>query len=270
MRTTWTLALLVACEISGKPDDTSIDDTDDTDTTDTDTIPIDTDDGVDRSAALSGILRDSAGTALEEMDIRFCRGSACRTANTDATGTFTFDDVEVDWHSFEAVPPEGSGLATVFFPLGFATDQARDLDVTIPTLDPQIELPATAAEFTLGEGLMLTVGTDDIQEPDFVDPATHAAGVRVDGANWPPVDREGSVVAMWYLVPFDHHATNDGLPIRFDNGPLGLTEGATYQLWVGSYSDATWVDAGQVTESGGLLEGDAKLPMISTVALVEL
>src|SRR5690606_20930327 len=146
----------------------------------------------------------------------------------------------------------------------------RVIDVTIPALDAAHELPATAAELELGQGLFVTVGKDDLEPPLFVDPATHAAGVRVEQATWPPLDEIDSekVVAVWYTVPFDHHAKSDaGLPLRVQD-QWSLDEGAELSVWVGSYGESAWLPAGSLTVGAdGWLTGEAALPHLSTVVL---
>lgn len=258
----WSILLvsgLVACT-SGTPGDTSEPD-------DTGENP-DTGEEGDLSARLEGTVRGPDGNLLPGADIRFCRGLECRYGTTDAQGAFAFDKALVAWHSLEIVPPADSGLATWFAPIELKTDQHRDLDLTIPALDAAHALSASPTELELGSGLLVTVGESDLEPPLFVPRATHAAGVQVDPAHWPPVDREASeIVAVWFTVPFDHQAAS-GLPVRIEN-QWELEEGTSLEVWVGSYGESVWLDAGTLqVGDDGYLTGEAALPLLSTVVLV--
>ena len=232
------------------------------------TDPVDTGQ-FDRSASLSGTVTDGQGDPVHGAVIRFCRGPACRNNDSDAAGAYTFDEVHVDWHSLEVKPPLGvEGVATAFAPVQFATDEVRIIDLVTPDLDPATPLPATdPMEIEAGAGLFVTVAADQLEAPLFVDDATEIAGVRLQPDQYPPVDLPGVVIAAWYLDPFDHAAA-DGLPVRFTHDG-SLPDGATYRVMVGSYEDQRWLDAGTVTVSGPDLTGDARLPLTSTVVLLE-
>lgn len=273
------LALMVACD--GSTDTDATDATDATDTTDTGdyTVPTDdpTTDGVDRSAALGGRIVDADGNPIEGVRIRFCLSTVCRNGSSNAAGEILdsldnvgFDDVEVDQHAFEVRPPledEGT-IAVGYVPLVFETDQTRDVTITLPTLDPATPIPGASTQVEIGSGLFVTLGPSDLTPPLFEDEATQVAGVQVGADDFPPVDFDGgTVIAMWYLDPFDHVA-EAGLPVSFTNS-WGLAEGATYEVWQGSYKEQAWLERGTVTVNGGTLSGDATLGLLSTTVLVE-
>lgn len=260
----WICLVLAGCGSGSGSKDTA----DQTETPGTNDSATTEDPDADLSAQLQGLVTGPSGP-LANANIRFCRGAECRYFTTEADGTYAFSDVLVAWHSLEIVPPPGSGLATAFAALEFQTDQSRTVDISIPALDSPQALGARK-ELELGSGLLVTVGADDLEPPLFVDPATEAAGVQVPEAQWPPIDRPGEVLALWYTVPFDHTAVPaEGLPVRIEN-QWDLPKGQTYQIWVASYRDSAWLDAGTLTVGAdGYLTGDAALPLLSTVALVE-
>ncbi len=221
----------------------------------------------DRSARLEGVVLDGAGTPLSGSELRLCRGPACRNGETDEAGSFLFEEVHVDWHAFEIKPPTGMDqLATAFAPLVFATDEIRTLAVVLPTLDAASPLPASPTELEVGAGLFLTLDETTLEPPLFVEAATEVSGIQVEGADQLPVDLEGTVLGMWYLEPFDHEAP-DGVPVRVAN-QWDLAEGVSAQVWVGSYGTSVWLEAGSLEVSGASLEGDAFLPLCSTVVLL--
>ena len=132
--------------------------------------------------------------ALADVDIRFCRGTECRYFTTGSDGSYAFENVPAGWNSFELVPPEGSGLATAFAPVKLASASTRTIDLTIPALEGQTPISqASPTEIALGSGLLVTMAADDIAPPMFVDPATHAGGVLVPSALWPPIGPRSGV-----------------------------------------------------------------------------
>ena len=225
---------------------------------------------IDRSADVSGVITDETGSPLEGVSIRFCDLQTCQFSNTDASGAFALTGCYAGWNSYEAVSPMGSGLATTFAPILLATDQSRDLSLTMPTLEAAPALGPTT-EIEVATGLAVTVGTGDLTPPLLVDEATEVAGVLLDPAHWVPADEiAGTTVAQWYLWPFDHHAESGGLPIRVHGAALGLS-GASYTMYVGSYGDFAWNEVGTFEDgdADGWYESTGTLPLMSTVLLVE-
>jgi len=251
---------------SGDPD------TDNTDTSDTDAVGDDDDDDddtttIETTAHLSGVITDEAGSPVDGANIRFCRGAQCRYFTTESDGVYFFADTAVAPQSFEVVPPPTSGLTTAFAPLNFASNEQRVVDVSVPAEGTSVTLPAAMTELDFGD-LHITMGADDLEAPLFVDEATEASVTRVPMEDWLPVDDlTGTVVAMWYLMPFDHHS-NAGMDLRMDLGSLGLS-GDTYRVYLGSYEESAWKDLGTVTDGGGGLYEGVSLPLISTVIVVE-
>jgi len=229
----------------------------------TPTIPEDT------SASLAARVVDAGGTPIEAAQVRFCRGPTCRFADSDADGRFMFDEVVVDWHSLEVIPPAGNDtLATVLVPLVFQTDEDREVDLVMVPLDPASALTATTATHEVGEGLEIALELDDLEPPTFAEDATEVAGVRLTEKQWVPVDeQQGTVFAQWLLEPFDYKAKVD-IPMTF-TGDFGRKDGASVKVLVGDYTSSQWLDAGTLVSKGGELSGEAKLPVVSTVVLVE-
>jgi hypothetical protein len=261
---------LAGCTSTTTGDDDAPEDTDtDTPGSDTSTVDTDTEETGGLPQALTATLESDVGAPLPGWSIKFCNLVGCRVTNSDAYGAFSYDNVTLDPHSLEPVPPEGSGYATMNLPLTFEADEVKDLALTAVKLQDTTLIPAVAAEIELGTDLFVTIGAGDLDPPDAFHPAASTAGgVRVPEAAWPPIDDvTGTVLAVWHTHPFDYHA-EAGLPVRIA-GDLGLTEGATVHLLVGSYSDFAWVDAGTLTVTGGELTGTARLPLLSTILAVQ-
>ncbi|MEZ4235226.1 MAG: hypothetical protein R3F59_03490 [Myxococcota bacterium] len=262
-----TLAAIACTGDGGDPKDTGVDtQTSDSGTSDTDT-PITDEPTECASDFTTHVAQDGAPVASTEL--RLCRGLLCRNGATDAQGDAVFENVPPEWHSYEVVAPEASGRATALVPLLFDCATDRQVDVPVLDLDAPSPLAAAPAEHPTGDGLYVTVGLDQLEPPTFFDPAESVAGVRVPEALWFPFDGvTGTVLAVWYLAPFDYHAIpTEGLPVRIVD-QWGLTDGDELELYVGSYEDSAWVSAGTVTASGGDLTGGA-LPLLSTLLLVQ-
>ncbi|MEN0068272.1 MAG: carboxypeptidase-like regulatory domain-containing protein [Myxococcota bacterium] len=224
----------------------------------------------DLSASLEVSVVDANGAAVSGADVRFCRGPECRFATADDNGEFGFTKVAVDWHSLEVIAPVGdtSRLATAFAPVIFETETIREVDFVMPSLDAAVTLPGTAAPLAVGTGLTIELAAGDLKPPTFVPDAKEVAGVRLTEDQWVPVDgEEGTVVAQWFLDPFDHHALVD-IPMTFAND-YGLKDGSTLSVIVGDYITSTWLDAGTLTVEKGELVGTVNLPVTSTVVLLD-
>lgn len=242
--------------------------------TDTDVIVVtdtDTDTGEDRSATLNGTVTDPSGAPLDGVQLRLCRNIVeCINNNTDASGTYSYPDVAVDWHSFEVLPPASRpDLSTAFAPVQLATQETRTLDVKLLAPTHEVTLSTTAAEHEVAAGLHLTVATTDLEPPLFAPDPDEIHGLFVRAADRVPMDEGFAVHAMWYLEPFNYKASG-GLPVRIVEDPSWGLTGTDYRVRVGSYDDSAWIDAGTLTLAGGQLTGTAALPLIGPVILTDL
>jgi hypothetical protein len=267
MRYFWLITFLVGCASGDKVLDTSQRGDTATETSDTDpgTSVTETE---DNSANLSGTITDASGGPVVDAQLRLCipKGS-CRFADTDANGSYAFENVLVTTYAFEVVAGD-SNRVTAFVPLTLASDSMRTVDLKVPDLESKHTLTASATEYEVASGLFITAATGDLTPPLMADPAEWMGGARVPEADWPPTDGiDGTVVAMWYLNQFDYHAEN-GLPYRIVDD-LGLADGATHRLYVGSYEEGAWLDLGETTVSGGEITGPMGISLLSTFILVD-
>ncbi len=240
-------------------------------TTDTDTTATESDtnppSAPDCTGNVSGFARDAESAPAEGVDLRFCRGSACRTATTLADGAYEFANVCVGAYSLEFTAEKDSGLATLIIPLDIADGEVLTVDGFQLPLDPATTL-GSATEIEVVDGLHITVGTGDLEPPDALSvAATDIAGVAIPTELLPPVQGATTVVAGWNLHPFDYEAPA-GLPVRVDN-LWSLPEGGAYELWVADYTLSVWTVAGTFTVDEGSLVGIVSLPMLSTMVLVQ-
>lgn len=269
MRWGWTWVLAACGEPDG--DTTDVTGTDTPTVTDTsETTTTDTDDAPGCAGQLSGRSLDAAGAPYAAIDLRFCRpvseGGACRYATSDDGGNYAFQSVCAGRYALEFPAPEGSGHATMVYPVTFEDGEVMVADGYVVPLDPATAL-GSPQSLELGAGLHVSVGIDSLTPPLFHDDATEAAGVALAPGTFPIVEGATTVAAAWNTSPFDYAAVAP-LATTVDN-LWDLPEGSTWKVWVASYGDGLWLEAGTVTVTGSALVGTVELPLLSTVALVQ-
>jgi len=266
------VTLIAGC--SGEPHDTSkpsgSDDTSTTPTVDSGSSETgDTDTQTEPSGGVfHGTLTDPSGVPVQGATLRFCRGTLCRTGTTDGSGGFEFGSVPAEWHSFDALAPEDLGkMATLFVPLLFGESEDREVDLTLLPYDDESPLDKGKHERAAGTGLYITASTGDLTPPLLLPDATEIAGVRIPEELWVPTDGiEGTVLAQWFVDPFDYTATTP-LPVRIDD-EWSLADGTELEVYVGNYEQSAWLDAGTATAYAGSITG-AALSNLATVLLVQ-
>jgi len=155
----------------------------------------------------------------------------------------------------------------LFIPLPLASEEVKSLDVTMLELGDEKTLPGTAHEVEIVPGFFVDIGSDIIELP-FGSNAETVSGVYVPEEHRPPVDLEGTVIGMWYLEPYDAEA-EEGLAVRIQD-QWSSVQGANYEVKVASYAHFSWLDAGSLAlGEDGFFTGDAKLPVVSTVVLLD-
>jgi len=187
---------------------------------------------------------------------------ACSDGGTD-TGSET-DTSESD----TGMTPDNYNLVA-FTPVLAPDTGERVVNIQLAEAMDRVELPDTATELAIGDGLHLTVAAGDLEPPPFIDPATEIVAKDVTDIAM-PVELQGTVKAMWYLDPFDFHASSD-LAIRVDDNFGEPASGKRFELWVASYEEYWWLPLGEVTKDSddmwALSTGG--LGLISTVILLE-
>ena len=269
MQKWWLVLFLVGCPTDDSTPVEADADTDaDTDAdADADTdADSDTDPG--EFTNVSGVVTDGSGAPLADAQIRFCRLELCLNGNTDSAGSFSFDNVQAFPHSFEVIGPAGAGLATGFTVVTLEADTPKNLDMALLPLGAASPLGGSPTWHEIGDGLQVELATGDLITPPFLPDATEVAGVRVPSTAYPTIDGLENVIALWYVSPFDYEGPAAGIPATIDND-FGLPEGGTYEVYVGDYATSSWLPAGTVTNTGGVLSG-ASLPLMSAVALTEV
>lgn len=258
--------MLIAC--SGG--DTSIDSNDtaetgDTEETDTDDTG-DTGTAVPLTGAMSGTVVGPDGQPLFEAAVNICR-VVCFRVLTDANGGYSYSELEAWTASFYVIPDASSGLATAMAPLSWADGENKVLDIQMLERGPSQPIPAVATELELADGLWVTLGMDTLV-PAFGYDLVDTSAVRVAEADRLPIELDDEVLDVWYVHPWESEA-EAGAALRVAN-TYGLAPGESVRAWVASLpTEYSWLDAGTLTVSGDgtMLEGEAALPVLTTLVL---
>jgi hypothetical protein len=264
---------VVVLGCKGQPADSN--DTDgggdaDTDTDSDSDTDADTDADTDNfgTADLSGVVTDIDGDPVQGVRVNVCR-LLCQTAMTDAAGAYTLTGLTATQSSFYAIPPTSrTDLLSQMTVLTLVDQEVRTEDIVMlhPT---DANLPAHAAEIEPSPGLYLTIGEDNVTPAQFTELGTKVIAAAVDADHRMPIELEGNVVAVYYVNPFE--ATSEaGVPVRFDNA-WGGSGAATYDVYAaGDPLEYSWLHAGTVSiQEDGSVSGDAMLPILTTIVVVE-
>ena len=250
--------------------------TDDSGTTDdtgsTFTCPFEsTDPGTGSGDTLTGTITDASGTALANAEIGLCK-SICRSLCTDDNGQFSYGAIPADTYSFHVAPPhDAEGLVEVTWPITFdGSGASLTEDVTLIERGTAVALPSTAAELELATGLFVTLAQGDLTIL-FEDDPTEASAVEVTSdIEFPLPSDTGSLVAAWYLHPYEADA-EDGAPLRIEDR-WSYAEGDQVHVWGSSYDDFAWLDLGTFTRTNGSFVADSaagELTVFATLVVME-
>ncbi len=274
MRRFWTMALLItACTGTTPPDDKSSD-TDDTDVTTDSAVNdpcADLPEPPDGTAMISGKVVDAQGAAVgrQEISVRACRGDVCISAQKqDCEGNYGIYNLDAGVWSFELVPKvDDPYYATVLSAFPTDSSSARAIDVTVPVFTNVQTLTETAAEYEVAPGLFLTVASTDLKKPSPLDPdPTDLAGVDATDILPPTEGIEGTIVASWYLDPFDYESETP-LPIRLTN-TWGYADGEA-ELWIVRYTVGVEKVGDLIDDGNGALTVSEGLDILTTLMVVE-
>jgi hypothetical protein len=274
LRSALLLALLTACS---KGDDTSGDtDTDlgvDSEPGDT-AAPLDTDCSDDVPAdgaglAITAVDADGNVLGADRIQLRYCRGDKCTNEQCAQDDAHRIGGLDAGVGSLELFPkPTGDApLATAFAPFTVTDGEVSTLTVTVPRTGTPVDLPATRGPIEVADGLYLTLEQGDLEGATPLDPApTAVSGVDATDVALPIEGLQGTVLAVWYLDPFDAEVA-DGSDVTVsvdDRWSLGSGNG---ELYVGDYYTSSWVKVGDLVTDGDKLSASG-LPRISTLVVI--
>jgi len=189
-------------------------------------------------------------------------GCSSTPAPKSETGETT--DTAVGNTTTEPVVRGGDAIAFVPYTMG---EGEVTLDHTVNSLGDGVMLPDPRAEVEVAPNLFVSVGMGELEPPLFTDEADWIGGVAAADASRLPIELNGTVLDVWYMGPFDHHA-DPGLGVRVVNTYGDLTD-RTLELWVGDYEASTWLNAGPMIEGKDSLTLDGSVSIVSTMVLID-
>jgi hypothetical protein len=163
-------------------------------------------------------------------------------------------------------PVQRGGDAIAFVPYTLAEGE-QTLDHTVISMGDGVMLPDARAELEIAPNLFVSVGLGELEPPLFTDESDWIGGVAAVDASRLPIELNGSVLDVWYMGPFDHHA-DPGLGVRVVNTYGDLTD-RTLELWVGDYESSSWLLAGTMSEGKEGLTLDGSVSVVSTMVLLD-
>ncbi len=232
-----TLILALACGDKPDPaDDSTPTGTDDSeapiDDTAPETNPCEPKDIAVGETGLYGTVTSSDdGSPVACMRAQFCH-SACAVGQNNGDGQYSIGTNEDGMGALEFFPLSDDYADYYVTAIPYITDAGGDygIDVQLQKGSGWQDMPATATQVEMGDGLSLTIGQDVVELPFGTD-ADALGAVSMPQAAWPPLmglDHGGTVVAIYQLSPFDAHSA-EGLDFWISGSPIEETK--TYSVY---------------------------------------
>jgi len=216
-----------------------------------------------------GNVYDGDGAPVAGVRVSWCDHWECLALPSGADGSVTIDSAGAGTHSFDAVPAGLDGYSTTLTILSIEPGETLTVDFHLPDLTPAQAVPATPTELELGDGLFVTLGEGTFAL--LFGDVTDVAGAKLSAEQWPTMDLEGTVVAVWNLDPFEAEST-DGAPVRIANS-WGYAPGKALWLHTSSYGCFEYLEPIELVVNGDgtyLESTGGTLKELSTVVLVDL
>ena len=271
------LTFILALACGEKPDDTHDStppiDSADSDPQDSDPQgnPCEPEDVTVDKTGIHGNVTTTSGDPVACMRTQFCNNT-CAVGTSNGSGEYSIGTNENGLGALEFFPLSDDYADFFVTAIPYETESGADynVDIVLQQSAGWQDMPATSTEVDMGDGLTLTLGADLVELPFGTDENTVGAKA-VPEAEWPPLiglDHGGTVVAIYYLSPFDAHAGGDGLDFWISNSAIQETKVYTvYEFQV----DTTefiyeWANLGTSTAEGGV---GGKLHYLSMLVVVE-
>ncbi len=250
------LALLFACgddtADTSKPADSGDTDTNDTqETGETGDYP---------GAEVNGVVTDPDGAPLPDFRVNVCR-SLCMTARTGADGSYTLAALTPEVASYYVQGDETLAYATPYAPITWVVDDVVTIDIQL-LHQGDTEYTDGGPSYHVGD---LEIGFADGDMLDiYDDPITYVTATAAPEGARPPLETAETVVAVYYLAPFEAHGSASVLP----STTWGLAAGSTVNVWYAAEPiESGWLLGGTLTvdEAGTGFTGGATIEAFTTV-----
>ncbi|MBM4389755.1 MAG: carboxypeptidase regulatory-like domain-containing protein [Deltaproteobacteria bacterium] len=250
------LALLLACG-DDTADTSKTTDSGDTGTTDTQETG---ETGDYAGAEVNGVVTDPDGAPLPDFRVNVCR-SLCMTARTGADGSYTLAGISPEVASYYVQGDETLGYATPYAPITWVVDDVVTIDIQLLELGDSTSTNGSGS-YDVG-GLHIEFGEGDVMDI-YDDPITSVTVTEAPEGTRPPLETSETVLAVYYLAPFEAHGSATVTP----SSTWGLAAGSTVNAWYAAEPiESGWVLGGTLTidEAATGYTGDASLDAFTTL-----
>lgn len=255
--------LLAACDgPTASTDSGSLADTSDTslagETGSTGTDPL-------LTAGLNGVVLDHDGAPLSGFRTNVCR-EVCKTAMTGVDGSYDFSSLEAWNAAFYVQGSPDYGYATPYAPITWAENEERTIDVQLLEVQ-ETQNAIGGGDFWFESGLYVSFDDGGMVGMLGDDPIEEINATLASGPSLLPIEIGETVVAAWYLGPFESHGNAS---VNAKN-LWGIAEGTTVNVWWAELPEtSTWVLGGTLTagpEGEEMTYNGASIAALTTVVL---
>ncbi|MBM4365928.1 MAG: carboxypeptidase regulatory-like domain-containing protein [Deltaproteobacteria bacterium] len=211
-------------------------------------------------AEVNGVVTDPDGTPLPDFRVNVCR-SLCMTARTGADGSYTLAGLSPEVASYYVQGDETLGYATPYAPITWVVDDVVTIDIQLLHLG-DTEYTDGGPSYHVGD-LAIAFADGDMADI-YDDPITYVTATEAPEGSRPPLETSETVLAVYYLAPFEAHGSATIAPSL----TWGLAAGSTVNAWYAAEPiESGWVHGGALTvdEAGTGYTGTATIEAFTTV-----
>jgi len=224
-------------------------------------------------SGIFGVATHSMDEAVACFRVQYCSEAGCQPGETNGNGAYTvLTDGVGAMGGLEFIPLTDTyshlSHASVPFQLNDRTDV--ELNVHLLELSQTLALPEEKESVHLGDGVWLDASFSDV-ELALGAQANGFGAVEVPESLRLPITLTETVVAVWYLSPFDTRAVAEPLAVRIEDR-WELEPGQSYSLHEFAIEEDAyfWRRVGSYAVVDGFLVGEkgTGLQHLTTIALV--
>jgi hypothetical protein len=218
------------------------------------------------TASLNGTVLDPDGAPLQGFRTNVCK-EVCKTSMTGADGSYEFTSLEPWTAAFYVQGNSELGYATPYAPVTWADNEEKTIDIRL--LDIGEVLSASGGgDHEFSSGIRVSFANGDMVDMLSSDAIEEVSATAVDDDARPPLEVGETVLAVWYLGPFEAHGSAT-VSVRND---WALATGETVSVWWAETPEtSTWVNGGTLTAINGedWLTGSATIGAFTTVVITQ-
>lgn len=217
------------------------------------------------TAGLNGVVLDHDGAPLPDFRANVCR-EVCKTVMTGMDGSYEFSLLEAWAAAFYVQGNPDFNYVTPYAPITWAENEDHTIDVQLLKVE-ESQNASGGGEFWFDSGLYLSFGDGDMLGMLGDDPIEEVNATLASGPALLPIEIGETVVAAWYLGPFESHGTASVNAKNLWN----LPEGTTVNVWWADLpATSLWILGGTLTAGAPgepMTNNGATIGILTTVVL---